>query len=639
MRLVTLRSSLTVQPTGAKPTPSRTQEFMKRLSYSALIATALLVSSPRSRAADTGAGDSEIKAVLRERVSPAGKIPGIVVGILDETGSRILSCGKLGSANEAPVDGGTVFEIGSATKVFTALLLADMAGRGELNLDDPISKYLPKSVKVPERNGRTITLVDLATHTSGLPRMPDHFAPKNPENPYANYTVEQLYTFLSGYTLTRDIGAEYEYSNLGGGLLGHILALRAGTNYEALVLQRICRPLGMTNTVIALSAGLKSRLAIGHNYAGQPVANWDIPTLAGAGALRSTANDLLKFLAANLNPANSELGPAMQLTHKARHHAGSQDMDVGLCWHISRRYGDEVVWHNGGTGGYHSFIGFDPLKKRGVVVLANSARTIDDLGFHFLDSKYPLDRSKRAVAIALEAEVLDHYVGRYAFVESPEVILTVTTSGDQLFVQPPGQPKVELLPRSETNFFLEVADAQATFWKDPSGKVSRLVWHQNGDHEAKRLKEMDTGADSFTATATASAGNIALGKPALASSEESGNPAQNGNDGKLASRWCASSGDVPQWWQVDLGGIATITNTQIIWEHSALYRYRIEVSSNQTNWTVAVDKTANSTPAQTSSDDLSARGRYVRVVIPALPEGSWASFWEFQVFGSNDGKQ
>ncbi|MGB7747576.1 MAG: discoidin domain-containing protein [Verrucomicrobiia bacterium] len=139
---------------------------------------------------------------------------------------------------------------------------------------------------------------------------------------------------------------------------------------------------------------------------------------------------------------------------------------------------------------------------------------------------------------------------------------------------------------------------------------------------------------SSAATATVSASNIAPGKPASASSEESGKPAQNGNDGNRATRWCASSGDVPQWWQVDLGGTVTITSTKILWEHNALYQYRIEVSSNQTNWTVVVDKTTNSIPSQTSSDDFSAKGRYVRVLITGLEEGSWASFYEFQVFGS-----
>lgn len=139
-------------------------------------------------------------------------------------------------------------------------------------------------MKVPTRNGRQITLLDLATHTSGLPRLPDNFSPKNADNPYADYTVEQMYAFLSGYTLPRDIGATYEYSNLGSGLMGHLLARNDGTNYEALVLERICRPLGMTNTQVVLTPGLKARLATGHNAAGERVSNWDLPTLAGAGA-------------------------------------------------------------------------------------------------------------------------------------------------------------------------------------------------------------------------------------------------------------------------------------------------------------------------------------------------------------------
>lgn len=142
-----------------------------------------------------------------------------------------------------------------------------------------------------------------------------------------------------------------------------------------------------------------------------------------------------------------------------------------------------------------------------------------------------------------------------------------------------------------------------------------------------------------SSTATVSADNIALGKPAFASSQESGNPVQNGNDGNSQTRWCASSGSVPQWWEVDLGGIATITNTQIKWEHNAPYQYVIEVSLDRTNWPVVVDKTANATSIQASSDDFSAKGRYVRIVITGLQEGSWASFYEFQVFGASNGKK
>jgi alpha-L-fucosidase len=146
---------------------------------------------------------------------------------------------------------------------------------------------------------------------------------------------------------------------------------------------------------------------------------------------------------------------------------------------------------------------------------------------------------------------------------------------------------------------------------------------------------------SPVATAPVPAGDIALGKPATASSEETakGNLIRNGNDGDAATRWCASSGDLPQWWAVDLGDSVTVTNAQIMWERNAAYQYVIEVSTNQTNWTVVADKSGNTALIQASSDNFSAKGRYMRVVITGLPGGAWASFFEFQVFGPSDSKK
>jgi len=442
-------------------------------------------------AAENLPSDSEIEVILRERIDTAKQGVGIVVGLVDEKEARIIRYGKLSRGSDRTVDGDTVFEIGSATKVFTALLLADAVERDEMKLDDPISKYLPPAVKVPARNGRQITLLDLATHTSGLPRMPDNFTPSDANNPYADYTVEQMYAFLSGYTLPRDIGATYEYSNLGAGLLGHVLSRKAGTNYEALVVQRICRPLGMTNTQIVLPPGLGARLAIGHNTAGKPVSNWDIPTLAGAGALRSTANDMLKFVAANLGLAKSDLWPAMQLTQVPRHAAGSPDMQIGLCWHILNKFGTEAIWHNGGTGGYHSFIGFDKKKRRGVVVLSNSANSIDDIGFHLLEPKHPLahfELAKERVAINLKSDILDRYVGRYEL--APNAFFNLRRDGEKLMAQLTGQEYCEIFPESESDFFYKVVNARITFNKDAGGKVQSLVLHQNGlDQTAKKISD------------------------------------------------------------------------------------------------------------------------------------------------------
>ena len=164
--------------------------------------------------------DSEIRKILVERVDAFHQGVGIVVGVIDPQGRRIVAYGSLDKGDPRPLNGDTIFEIGSVTKVFTSLLLSDMVQRGEVALADPVAKYLPPEVKVPERGGRAITLVDLSTHTSGLPRMPSNFHPKDPANPYADYTAEQLFEFISSYQLTRDIGSQFEYSNLGGGLLG-----------------------------------------------------------------------------------------------------------------------------------------------------------------------------------------------------------------------------------------------------------------------------------------------------------------------------------------------------------------------------------------------------------------------------------
>ncbi len=467
---------------------------MNWLIRSSMIVILFLCAARFLRAAEALPSDSEIEAILRERIDIGKQSVGIVVGLVDEKGPRIIRYGKLSRDSDHTVDGDTVFEIGSATKTFTGLLLADAVERGEMKLDDPISKYLPPTVKVPTRNGRQITLLDLATHTSGLPRMPDNFAPKDAANPYADYTAEQMYAFLSGYTLPRDIGATYEYSNLGAGLLGHILALKAGTNYEALVVDRICRPLGMTNTQITLSSELKTHLATGHNAAGEPVANWDFSALAGAGALRSTANDLLKFVAANLGLTRSDLWPAMQLAQAPRRDVSSPampDTQIGLCWHVSNKFGTEVIWHNGGTAGYHSFIGFDQKKRRGVVVLSNEANFIDDIGFHLLEPKYPLahfEPAKKRVAIPLAPDVLDRYVGQYEL--TPTVFFNLRRDGGKLMAQLTGQGYNEIFPESETNFFYKRVNAQITFVKDTGGKVQSLVLHQNGlDQTAKKISD------------------------------------------------------------------------------------------------------------------------------------------------------
>lgn len=435
--------------------------------------------------------DAKIRKILADRIDVQQQGVGLVVGVIDSQGRRVVSHGSAEIEAPRPVNGDSVFEIGSATKVFTALLLAEAVRRGEVALTDPAAKYLPPDVKVPSRAGKQITLQDLATHTSVLPSLPSNLDPANPDNPYANYTVPQMYAFLSAYELPRDIGAQYEYSNLGAGLLGHLLARRAGMDYEALVRARITGPLGMASTAITLDDVLKQRLVAGHDAARQPAANWDLPTLAGAGALRSTVNDLLTFLSAQLGDSPSPLTAVMASLLDVRRPSGTAGLEIALGWHIlSVRGRREIAWHNGGTGGYGSFLGFDPKARTGVVVLSNMSTDagVDDIGLHLLDSSFPLNLPPKVrTEVAVSPEVFDRYVGRYE--RTPRFILSVTREGDRLFVQATGQQRFELFAEGDRDFFLKEVDAQITFEGDPPGKAARLVLHQGGaDQPAKRIE-------------------------------------------------------------------------------------------------------------------------------------------------------
>jgi len=200
----------------------RREEPMRK-TFSSFVSLALMLGLSQCARPAYGEELDEIRRILQGRRGMQSGDIGLAVGIVSEKGSQTVSYGKLSRGSDREIDGDTVLEIGSITKVFTSILLADMVEHGEVSLNDPIAKFLPKSVRVPTKDGKEITLVDLSTHTSGLPRLPTNLAPKDPRNPYADYTVEQLYDFLSKYTLTREIGSKYEYSNLGVGLLGHLL--------------------------------------------------------------------------------------------------------------------------------------------------------------------------------------------------------------------------------------------------------------------------------------------------------------------------------------------------------------------------------------------------------------------------------
>ncbi|MGD1031117.1 MAG: serine hydrolase [Opitutaceae bacterium] len=441
--------------------------------------------------------DTEIRKILAGRVGGEDRGIALVVGVIDANGRRVVAYGSLAEGDRRPLDGNTVFEIGSMTKVFTSLVLMDMVQKGEVAVNDPVATYLPAGVSVPERDGRKITLEDLATQSSGLPRMPSNFKPKDPSNPYADYSADLLYAFLSGYQLTREIGAQFEYSNLGVGLLGQALSLRAGMDYESMVRARVLGPLGMTRTGVTLSPEMKARMAVGHDTNLDPVPNWDLGALAGAGALRSSANDMLTFLAANLGYAKTPLAAAMAAQLSIRRPAGP-GMEIAYNWFIQTKNGKSIIWHNGGTGGYRSYMGFDPQARAGVVVLSNFASSAggDDIGRRLLDSTYALAAvgpPERHEAVAVDPKVLNRYVGTYQL--TPAITLRMSRDGDQLYTQLTGQDKYPVFPEGPGKFFLKVVDAQLSFDAGADGNATQVTLHQNGrDHVAKRIDEAAAAA-------------------------------------------------------------------------------------------------------------------------------------------------
>ncbi len=434
----------------------------------------------------------EIREILVKRVDQQKQAVGIVVGVIDPNGRCVIAYGKLATGDTRPIVGDTIFEIGSVTKVFTSLLLADMVSRKEVALDDPAGKYLPANVRMPERNRKSITLLDLSTHSSGLPALPGNLKPEG------DYSVEDLYRFLSGYTLPRDPGAEYEYSNLGAGLLGHVLACRAGADYESLIATRIARPLNMPDTGITFASHVNQRMATGHNAMLMPVAKSDLPApLAAAGALRSTANDMLAFLEMFMLPKESPLASAMKAMLEVRRAAGQAT--IGLGWIIMSAHGREIVGHGGRTAGFCSAVGYNPEQRIGVVVLSNASTPggVDDICLHILNPSAPLANPEPPMQrreIHVDPALFDNYIGRYQV--APNLVFEITRDGDRLFAQGlaqlphsrPGEltslPKFELFAEGEKNFFAKVSDSQITFETATEGTATSLVLRKGGRNMA-----------------------------------------------------------------------------------------------------------------------------------------------------------
>lgn len=300
--------------------------------------------------------------------------PAIVVGLIDNDRVSIFTIGSSGTRR--PLDAESLFEIGSLTKTFTATILAEEILARRVHLNDPVQGYLPSSIRLPNYHGQPITMEDLATQTSGLPRLPTNMDTDAPD-PYAHYGAEQLTAFVNEYRLTRPPGSSYEYSNLGVGILALALSVHAHQRYETLVSHAVLRPLNMHSTFVDVPRRLKGRLVVGH-YENEGVAPvWHFRLFAGAGGLRSSLTDMLRYLAANMS--KQSLNGACELAQPPlRQIPGAK---IGLIWMIWRNW---MIWHNGETAGFHSFIGLTPDRRRGIVILAARG----DAPLEMLGSKY-----------------------------------------------------------------------------------------------------------------------------------------------------------------------------------------------------------------------------------------------------------
>jgi CubicO group peptidase (beta-lactamase class C family) len=401
----------------------------------------------------------------------------MVVGVTEANSHRFVAHGCRDTCGGGPVNEKTLFEIGSITKLLTALLLSDMANRGEVRLDEPVAELLPAGTRVPVRDGKAITLRDLASHYSGLPRVATNGDPPDrPGGPYAAYSAEKLYQFLASHELTRTPGDSFEYSNVGAGLLGHALVLRAGASgYESLIRARILGPLRMDDTVIAIPSRLAANVASGHDDSLEPTSDWTFDVLAGTGAFRSTLSDLLRFMDAVCDqgsPLASMIGPLMTPRDQGGLELGKPHPDGAMA--LSKP---------GGTGGARGFVRCIPEWKRGVAVLSNaSIDAVVDLGIHVLDPRCGLSSYRKEVAI--DPACLARLVGRYQF--SPNWVFDVTSTGDRLHVPLADQHRV--FPTSEWHFFYKSAPAQLTFEPGEDGRAARLILHQNGtDWIAERI--------------------------------------------------------------------------------------------------------------------------------------------------------
>ena len=421
----------------------------------------------------------KIIAALVEPYLTHNRVNAVSVGVISNDDVWKRHYGAMsGKGTPAPNDK-TIYEIGSISKVFTSLLLADAVHSGRLKLDDPISIVMEE---LSERNptlGNNVTFEHLAHHVSGLPVMPTNIKPADSTNPFAGYSRQMLTDYLLTAKPVRKPGEGYEYSNLDAGVLGDLLSRQAGVSYEALLKQKLTGPLKMSDTTITLSSEQATRLAPPHNAALLPDKSWDFDSLAGCGAIRSSIDDMLLFARASLNPPDGQLGKTIELAWKQHKPPMGDNLAMGLGWMIAR---DRTTrWHNGQTGGYQSMNLVNRALNSATVLLCNTAGSgVDELAEQIFQTIVGMNVRPRAFEkeIKVDPEVAKRLEGKYQL--APGVVLTVQVKDGRMMAQITGQQFLAVIPKSETEWKYQAVDATLKFELPKTGKSPKVTLHQAG---------------------------------------------------------------------------------------------------------------------------------------------------------------
>ena len=447
--------------------------------------------------------DARIKDILAQRIDVDRQAVGLAAVVVEGNTVRIVTHGAMGLAAEQdkaePLTPDTLFEVGSITKTFTALLLADMVIKGEVKLDDPVEKWLPQGLglrgglKLRDHTGAPIRLVDLATHRSGLPRLPDNMPNGTRADPYVDYREQQLLIYLKdretqvetdGGKATKRRDEAYAYSNLGFGLLGYVLGRAADMSYAELLQKRVLTPLGLTATHLNIPRGALSIFSKGHYLESGTTLklhkHWRFDVIAPAGALLMSARDMGRYAQAASGAIDTPLKAAFALAQKKYGDGLSPKNAQGLAW-IAAPLNERTVFnHDGMTGGFAASLWVDPDRKSAVAVLSNASAPVIDIALHLLEPSIPLKNlaAMRAIAVPVDAKTMAQYVGSYAL--TPTFSVTIRLRDGKLYAQASGQGEFELFGKSDATFFARITPLEIVFEDVKDGKAMRFQITQGG---------------------------------------------------------------------------------------------------------------------------------------------------------------